>query len=461
MLSWPNRKALFRPAHVADEDLLLFLDGEMKPWKAEKVRRHLESCWTCRAQRQKIEQAISSYVQALDAAVGKAEPPKGWREFETRLDHFDRDLLAVRGKEAHAGFRLPWRMAVLGLAIFGSLAAVGWLAMPRKSEVGETGSGRIPAAPRPGTPGKTEQSAAPNEIRPGAIATARMPSREEVLAKAIEIEYALHRVRACLGGEMRVVMERNGLRIAGEPGFPERERELQSALAGVSMPAWVTRESGKPGRKLAGSHTVAAEVRVTESGTSIASPAEDAVRTYLQTHPEAAGSPGGGDRAAMAANYSSRVLSDASAAVREAWALRRLAATYPTEGMPSQSRWPLETMLRDHVRALSVHLGGAAELIAPVFGLSKMPAPQSAEPGSWQQETERLFERVEDFERRASALFGDATEPTARAALVGDSAAALLASAGQILSGVESLDGTIASAFSSAPGRVRGEGMKY
>src|SRR5580704_12021210 len=151
MLRWLNRKVLFRPAHVADEDLLLFLDGEMKPWKAAKVRRHLKSCWTCRVQRQKIEETIGSYVQALEAAERKAEPPKGWREFETRLDRFNRDLVAVRGEEVHAGFRLPWRMAVSGLAISGSLAAVGWFALLRKSEVGEKGSGRIPAALRPGT----------------------------------------------------------------------------------------------------------------------------------------------------------------------------------------------------------------------------------------------------------------------------------------------------------------------
>src|SRR5216683_2605113 len=230
MYRWSSGKALFRQAHIADEDLLLFLDGEMKPWKAEKVRRHLESCWTCRAQRQKIEQTISSYVQALKAAEGKAEPPKGWREFETRLEHFDRDL-AGGGETVHAGFRLPWRMTILGLAVFGCLAAAGWFALPRTSEVVEKGSDRIPAAPMPGAPEKAEQSAAPNEIRPGAIASARMlqqPSREEVLAKAIEIEYALHRLRACLGGEVRVMMEANGLRIAGEPGSPERERELQT-----------------------------------------------------------------------------------------------------------------------------------------------------------------------------------------------------------------------------------------
>jgi hypothetical protein len=461
MLRWPDRKVLFRPAHVADGDLLLFLDGEMKPWKAEKVRRHLESCWTCRVQREKIEQTISRYVQALAAAEGKAEPPNGWREFETRLDHFERDL-AVGGEEVHAGFRLPWRMTISGLAIFGCLAAFGWFALPRKSEVGEKGSAKVPAAPRSRTPRAIDQSAAPNEIRPGAIATPRMlePSREEVLAKAIEIEYALHRVRACLGGEMRVVMERNGLRIAGEPGSPEREKEVQIALAAVSMPAWVQQDVRRPGRATGKVKAPATEVRIAVSGTSMPPPAEDAVRTYLQAHPEAAVAPGGGDRAAMAANYLSRVLSHASAAVREAWALRRLAEAYPTEGMPRQSRWLLETMLRDHVRALSVDVDRAAELIAPVFGLSKTLAPQAAGADSWQEETERLFERVEDFERRASALFGDATDPNVNATLPADSAAALMTGAGQILRRAEFLDRTMASAFSTAPGRVRGEDMR-
>jgi hypothetical protein len=117
-------------------------------------------------------------------------------------------------------------------------------------------------------------------------------------------------------------------------------------------------------------------------------------------------------------------------------------------------------MLKDHMRELSGDVVRAAELTAPVFGLSKTPAPQSAEAGSWQRETERLFQAVEDFERRASALFGDATEPTLGADLAADSAAALIAGAGQIMRGVELLDRAIASTFSSAPGRVRGEGVR-
>jgi hypothetical protein len=429
---------------VTDEDLLLFLDGEMKPWKAEKVRRHLESCWTCRAERQKIEQTISNYVLTLQSAEGKAEPPKGWREFETRLDHFDRDLVVGRDEAIHSGSRLPWRMTILGVAIFGCLAAAGWFVLPRKDEVREKVSGNRPAVAKAVTPEKTEQGAVPSEVIPPPTTKAfiEQPSKEEVVAKAIEIEYALHRVRACLGGEIRVAMERSGLHITEEPGSSERAKELQTALAAVSMPPWIRRESARQARTPAGS----AEVRLAESGTSMAPPAEDAVRTYLQAHPEAAGSLGG-DRASMAANYSSRVLSHASAAVREAWALRRLVETYRIERMPSHSRWLLETMLRDHVRAVSGDVGRAVELIAPVFGLSKTPAPQSAPAASWQQETKQVFERVEDFERRATALFGDGTEPTVHASLAADSAAALIGSAGQILRRLEWLDRTIALVF--------------
>src|SRR5207237_2472511 len=99
----------------------------------------------------------------------------------------------VHGEEVQLKTRLPWRMTVLGLAIFGCLAAAGWFALPRKSEVPEKASGRFPAASQPGTPAKKELSSEQNGIPLGGMAIARMvqPSREEILAKAIEIEYAL------------------------------------------------------------------------------------------------------------------------------------------------------------------------------------------------------------------------------------------------------------------------------
>jgi hypothetical protein len=115
------------------------------------------------------------------------------------------------------------------------------------------------------------------------------------------------------------------------------------------------------------------------------------------------------------------------------------------------------------MRGLSGDVGMTTELIAPVFGISKTPAVQAAEPpeaGLWQRETERLFERVEGFERRASALFGDAGEPAMRAVPAGDTAVALVASAGEILREMEFLDHMITSASSNAHGRARSEVMR-
>ena len=82
--------------------------------------------------------------------------------------------------------------------------------------------------------------------------------------------------------------------------------------------------------------------------------------------------------AAMAANYSSRVLSHASAAVREAWALRRLAETYPREGMPSQSR---EVLVR--VSIAGARRSKVPPRVAPSGGLftliaSSLPDARSA-----------------------------------------------------------------------------------
>ena len=426
MLNWPGRDGLFRPAHVSHEDLLLFLDGELKPWKADRVRRHLESCWTCRVERQKIEQAISGYVQALEAAEAKGEAPRGWREFETRLDHFDRDMAA-----APLGLRLPWRYALAGLVIFASMAAVGWFVAEKKDTTIKEEPRLIPEAVKRARPaGAPEQVVVP----PPPVPT---PTRQEMVAKAIEIEYAIHRVRACLGGELRVAIAADGLRITGEPESTEREREIRHALSAVLMPVWVRRSAGKP-RRASGSTT---QMLVTDSGSA---PAEEAVRSYLQAHSE----PGSLEPAAGAADYSSRVLSEASAAVREAWALRRLNAY---ESLETSNRWRglIEEMQRDHLRALGEDVNRAADLIVPVFALSKTPAALSKTPApqvpgsvSRSEETERLFQQVDEFEHLASALFGHTASP----GVPRDQASALIAIAGQILRRAEHLDRLLAPA---------------
>ncbi|MGE0131711.1 MAG: hypothetical protein AB7U82_26815 [Blastocatellales bacterium] len=69
-------KKLSREArHLSVEDLLLYLDGEAEAKRAGEIRGHLESCWGCRARREKIERAINDLVEFSSAAAPRPAAP--------------------------------------------------------------------------------------------------------------------------------------------------------------------------------------------------------------------------------------------------------------------------------------------------------------------------------------------------------------------------------------------------
>ncbi len=53
----------FPESHLSDQNLLLDLEGELSARKARAVRAHLEGCWTCRARRRQLEDAIEDFVR--------------------------------------------------------------------------------------------------------------------------------------------------------------------------------------------------------------------------------------------------------------------------------------------------------------------------------------------------------------------------------------------------------------
>src|SRR5262249_49053343 len=73
--------------HPAEEDLLLFLDGEASERQAAKVRAHLESCWACRNQRDKLDRSIETFMDygAAGATDASALPPRASLQFAERL----------------------------------------------------------------------------------------------------------------------------------------------------------------------------------------------------------------------------------------------------------------------------------------------------------------------------------------------------------------------------------------
>jgi Putative zinc-finger len=66
--------------HLSDQTLLLAADGELSPREAAQVTSHLAACWTCRARKQEIEDAVGEFVRVyrrtLDAEIPSPAGPR-------------------------------------------------------------------------------------------------------------------------------------------------------------------------------------------------------------------------------------------------------------------------------------------------------------------------------------------------------------------------------------------------
>jgi hypothetical protein len=73
--------------HPSEESLLKCADGELATRQAARVRSHLETCWTCRAQLDKIEEAISLFVDFRRTVQVPlmGPPPSNWKGFDGKL----------------------------------------------------------------------------------------------------------------------------------------------------------------------------------------------------------------------------------------------------------------------------------------------------------------------------------------------------------------------------------------
>jgi hypothetical protein len=61
--------------HLADQDLLLWADGELPSQRSAEIRRHLSACWTCRTRMAEMEHAIADFVQLYRRELQMDLPP--------------------------------------------------------------------------------------------------------------------------------------------------------------------------------------------------------------------------------------------------------------------------------------------------------------------------------------------------------------------------------------------------
>ncbi|MCI0624756.1 MAG: hypothetical protein L0387_24445 [Acidobacteria bacterium] len=88
----PQNKPLFRHEwHPSNEELLLYLDGEIRPKTEPKIKAHLKACWSCRVKVEKVDQLISDFMKYRKAKYMLAPNlgPKALLRFQAALERLD------------------------------------------------------------------------------------------------------------------------------------------------------------------------------------------------------------------------------------------------------------------------------------------------------------------------------------------------------------------------------------
>ena len=90
--------------HSGEDVLLSLLDGELTMTQTRRVQKHLERCWTCRARRDELQNAISRFVGYRREIIAPFMPPPA-RDRERFLAKLD-DVIAAN--------KQPWWVRPLG-----------------------------------------------------------------------------------------------------------------------------------------------------------------------------------------------------------------------------------------------------------------------------------------------------------------------------------------------------------
>lgn len=244
----------------------------------------------------------------------------------------------------------------------------------------------------------------------------------DTTALEIEVLYAMHRVRACLGEPLEVVKGPDGtLLVRGITGTAQRKQQLIEALA-----------------ELAGSARLGIDIRSTEEAL------QEAGRENLKLtapSPRASSAPiekelekyfaGEGPRASRAAErFSEDAVSLAEELMTEAWALRQLAARFGSgqdRGLSPKSARLLQAMCLDHLNDLRAKTAKARAFVEPVlFTISD--SGQHAEAGlevanseaAWDSALAPVLDCTKRIHTRILVLFAGGTAPAETRVMVRD-----------------------------------------
>jgi anti-sigma factor RsiW len=85
-----NKRWDDKGGHPPEDDLRLFVDGELEAQDGAIVKAHLEACWSCRVKLDEVQETIAGFIGYRNQVLRPLAPPppNNWRGFDRRLDQF-------------------------------------------------------------------------------------------------------------------------------------------------------------------------------------------------------------------------------------------------------------------------------------------------------------------------------------------------------------------------------------
>ncbi len=290
------------------------------------------------------------------------------------------------------------------------------------------------------TLGSTFFAETPLPFVPAAAATAPavssvvMPTSAELLAAEIQAFYGIHRAKACLGESIEVVRTPKGrIDIRGLAASAEQKEELLDELQRVpyvDLSIQTIEEAVNSGesRSRAFSQAQAASESVAKPNI-IVPPAHVPIQKELEKYfsKTEIGSVENQNVNLKIAELSTEALSFARETLSNAWALQRLAerlSSVKIDQLPLQSKWLLETMIRDHLSDVQSGCARSRRLLSPIIASILTGDGSSAahptfdsseqskrEGSSWIAQVHFLFERIQKMDRLTNGLLAGVELP--------------------------------------------------
>jgi len=78
-------------SHPDGDRLMLFCDGELSASETAEVRRHLDACWDCRAELERLQKTISECVEYRQTVLREhlPPPPEPWKDIYVQMSRID------------------------------------------------------------------------------------------------------------------------------------------------------------------------------------------------------------------------------------------------------------------------------------------------------------------------------------------------------------------------------------